>query len=212
MLDQISQQVSANHMEFPSYGFVHFPSPQLLTPAELEWNWANMRDGRKVVVLRRNPFDTAVSEYHHTIHRDLFYGGKLSFSDFLHSKPWGGPKAYEVFYSKLLLQRELYENSSSTMLIEYERLASDTKLVLTGLLDFMGIRELDIGIVERAVQEASLDNLQAQEKRDSPSIPHDALKFRRGQNFYGTNMSPHDFRYIQAATAQSTRDPDFRIA
>ncbi len=125
--------------------------------------------GKKVVLLVRNPYDTAVSQYFQWKHRMRPakkvlnnyppHGQDMTVFDFV-MKEFGGLPTVIDFLN--LWQREA-DKVGDILIVRYEDLRSDTAFVLTQILEFMG-QNPGAEEVTEAVRFGSVENMRQLEK------------------------------------------------
>jgi Sulfotransferase domain. len=154
---------------------------------------------KKVLLLGRNIHDTLVSSYIHMSQRSGTYTGTLS--DFIRDDYYGAVK-FLVYY------RQWYENQHiprAFRFLRYENMHTDPKSVLISALEYIGVTDIDMNLLETAIQYASFDNLKQIESeypfkvapsQNDPANP-ESFKIRRGKvGGYVDYMSAEDIVYI----------------
>ncbi len=125
--------------------------------------------GKKVVLLVRNPYDTAVSQYFQWKHRmrpakkvlNSYppHGEDVAIFDFV-MKEFGGLPTVVDFLNLWLSEAD---KVGDILVVRYEDLQSDTASVLAQVLDFMG-QEPSTEEVAEAVRFGSVENMRKLEK------------------------------------------------
>ena len=126
--------------------------------------------GKKVVLLVRNPYDTAVSQYFQWKHRMRPvkkalngyppHGEEVALFDFV-MKAFGGLPTVVDFLNLWLREAEAV---SEVLIVRYEDLRADTAGELTRVLNFMG-QAPDAEEVAEAVRFASVENMRNMEQK-----------------------------------------------
>lgn len=157
--------------------------------------WAESR----VLLLVRDPRDTVVSFFHHTGSRGI-RGTRardvrdvrprnvplpedMELSEFIRSESLG-VRAIVSYLNQAIAQAE--SNQTSFEVLFYEDMLADAAGQLEKLLGFFGVREIDESAIRRAVERASLTNLQGRERQRRARQGRDitnlsAFRFRRGE-------------------------------
>ncbi len=117
---------------------------------------ADYRD-KKVCVLVRDPRDVMVSCYFQATKRINVYDGPIS--EFIRCDHLGARRC-AAFY------RNWCENRSvprEFLLVRYEEMKADTRRVLRGVLEFIGVSGIDQSLLDDAVEYASFENMKKME-------------------------------------------------
>jgi hypothetical protein len=168
---------------------------------ELETDKAQYKH-KKVLLLVRDPRDVLVSYYFHISRRsDLFDG---SIAEFTRHEAYGIRKIvtfYNIWQANLHVPQAL-------LLLRYEELHADPHGKLREILDFVGAKNIDNGIVQKAVEFASFSNMkkleesrhfQSKKLQPGKSEDDDSFKVRRGVvGGYRDDLSVDDCQYINA--------------
>lgn len=119
---------------------------------------ASVFDSKKVIFLGRDFKDTLVSSYHQATKRVKVFKGSID--KFVRSKRFG-------IYKILAFHRIWKENAHRPidfLHITYEEMHADTHGVLIKVLSFMGEPEVDIDLVNEAVEYCAFSKMQKMEK------------------------------------------------
>lgn len=116
-------------------------------------------NGRKAVVVTRDPRDVMISYFHYlSARKDFRFGSTID--DLVRSDAFG-VKAYCIFHRRWL--------ANPHYLIRYEDLRSDPYEGFTGLLKYMGVEPCSSKVV-RALESSSMEKTRAAQKHSSESF------------------------------------------
>jgi len=161
-----------------------------------------------VLLLSRSVPDTLVSSYFQaTRRRDAFEG---SMSSFLRSPQFGVRKVV-TFLEQWHAARDI---PARFLHLTYESMHDRTSEILTEALEFLGVREIDPGVVDRAVEYSRFENMRRLEsgraighrwlRPGDPDDP-DSFKVRRGKvGGYREYLTPEDVAYVEGVVSAST--------
>jgi Sulfotransferase domain len=168
----------------------HVPCVFATHDDDAQWKTADHvdRDKRRyrrhrVILLVRDPRDVIVSLYHQKQDRRGAYDGTI---DAFLDEPVGGFASLLAFYDAWADNLDV---PAATLVVRYEDLHARPEAELRRMLDFLGIGDVDDGVVGEAVTFASFDNMRRLEEtgatgsaRLRPGRPddHDTYKTRRG--------------------------------
>ena len=133
----------------------------MILPENLAFNSRRFRK-KKIVLLTRDPRDTAVSMHfqltrRETIARDTFYTGSLS--DLLRDPYFG--------LEKIIKFNRMWSDNGAHcrdfMPVRYEDMRENPQPVLRGILQFLGEESPDDNLVTEACQAAEFDKMKQQE-------------------------------------------------
>jgi hypothetical protein len=163
-----------------------------------EWNERSAFWGKRVLLLVRDPRDTAVSQYFqwkHRMHRSKkalnFYpehGRDVSLADFVLREPMG----LEGVLDFLEIWQRTLPKVRAAHVVHYEELRSDTEGTLAGILDFLGTPASPASVAD-AVAFASVENMRqletasgnagyvGQRLKPGNAANPDSFKVRRGK-------------------------------
>lgn len=166
--------------------------------------------GKRVIFLARDPKDVLVSAWFHAKHRQSSYSGPIS--DFVRSKYTGIEKLL-VAHNRWWEHRH---RASSFMVTTYEEMHQNLEGVLYQTLSFLGHTTCDAGLVARAIEASSFENMREAERKTT--VAHksmralsttknasdkNARKVRQGRvGGYTQHLSPDDVAFIDTATAR----------
>ncbi len=172
---------------------------------DLETDKSRYQD-KKVILLLRDPRDLVVSCYFQASRMRNLYEGSLS--DFIRDDHYGIRKIV-TFYDIWHAHRHVPE---AFLVLRYEEMHADPAGSLRLVLDFMGAPLLDDGVVAKAVEYASFDNMKKMEQdgyfaseKIKTGRPGDeeSYKVRRGKvDGYVDYLSPEDCQYLDAVTQE----------
>lgn len=155
---------------------------------------------KKVIFLSRNIKDVVVSCYFQATRRIGKYDGSIS--DYIRSKRYGVRKII-TFYNIWSENRKVPKDF---LLIKYEDLHKNPEEVLSKVLKFLGLMEIENRVIKKAVDFASFSNMKEMEKNGifnspvmSPGKENDkeSYKVRRGVvGGYSSYLSEEDVNYI----------------
>lgn len=155
---------------------------------------------KKVIFLVRNIKDVLVSAYFHTTKRKNLFKGSIS--EFIRNNKYGAKKIV-TFYN---IWQANMNVPSDFMLVRYEDLHADAKGVLSGVLKFIGVEDVQKNILEDAVAFSRFENMKKLEKskvfksfKMNPGNENDleSFKVRKGKvGGYKEYLSEEDIKYI----------------
>ena len=162
--------------------------------------------GKKVLFLIRDPKDILVSCYFHATRRIDAYDGSIS--DFVRDTRFGICKVlafHNIWYANRHVPGEF-------SLVRYEDMHRLPDMAFRHALEFIGVRQIDDDVFNRAVQHASFESMQRMERDQvvpstilRPALVSDAesYKVRRGRiGGHRDYLGHEDIRYIDAAVAE----------
>jgi hypothetical protein len=162
--------------------------------------------GKKVMLLIRDPKDVVVSYYFQAIKRNKVFEGSLS--EFIRDE-YMGIKKILAFNSSWYNNQHLL---SEFKVVSYEAMHADPKGVLKESLAMMNIKEIDNVILQKATEYGSFENmkkLEASSQFDNDSMrpgnPGDpeSFKVRKGKiGGYVDYLSEEDIAYIDQVTQE----------
>jgi hypothetical protein len=176
---------------------------------EIEWkkSYKDLRadksryQDKRIILLVRDIRDTLVSAYFHATRRDQLFKGSLS--QFIRSQYFGARKIL-TFYRHWCINQT---TPRDMLTLYYEDMHDHPAAVLTRVLHFIGITEVDPDITDRAVEYASFDHMQQMEKdrrfnygllQPGNSDDPQSFKVRQGRvGGYTDHLSPRDIDYIR---------------
>jgi len=164
-------------------------------------------DGKKVILLTRDPRDLLVSNYHQATKRDNAYHGDLS--SFIHSDRHGIKKIIRFYQN----WQQVSLPDTEFMHLRYEDIHQDPAKALQNILDFIGLEAENDQTINTAVSFASFDNMKKMERNkyfDKKSMrPGDeevenSYKVRKGKvGGYDEELSREDLEYIHRLLAEA---------
>jgi len=169
--------------DIPRLQFTHDNDPCIRHHSRLQENKGRYRH-KPVVLLVREPKDTAVSMYFQFLKRDRIIDRTLS--QFMLGER-GGIKSVVEFYN--MWGRQL-DNGMNILLVRYEDMYADTLTELRRVVDFIGLQAIPDETLAEAVAYASFDRMQYMERADvlhsfrmTPGDPTDpeSYKIRKGR-------------------------------
>jgi hypothetical protein len=117
-------------------------------------------NGKKIILLFRDPKDVLVSYYFQQVKRGKRFEGTIS--EFIRNDKTG--------IRKLLAFNTLWYNNVKNfedfLLISYEELTADTAAAIRKALGFVGMENIDPELIEKAVQFANFKNMRDLESQD----------------------------------------------
>lgn len=156
--------------------------------------------GKKIILLTRDPRDLLVSNYYQATKRDHAYQGDLS--SFVRS-PRHGIKKIIRFYQNW---QQVSLADTDLMHLRYEDIHQDPARALQNILDFIGLEIDDDQTIKTAVSFASFEHMKKMEKNkyfDKKSMrpgdegDEDSYKVRKGKvGGYDEELSQEDLDYI----------------
>ena len=188
----------------PLLVFTHAQAATTIAQIHEAFRWRKVwwKDGKKLVLMFRDPRDVVVSLYYQEKFREHNYDGDLS--SFVRHHAWGIDLL--VDYMNLWLQA-LEENPANTCVIFYEDLHRNPCGVLARLVEFLEIKARP-ELIRESVEFARFENMRKMEARgeigsfrlrpSDPSNPN-AYKTRKGKiGGYREELSPQDIMYIDS--------------
>lgn len=188
------------HLEEVGRDFVEsLPEPHLLK-THLPLSMTPFAKAARYVVVARNPFDCAVSFYHHTrgfpTHYDFadgafetffecFLSGEVDFGDYFeHLVPWHEAAA-----------------GDNVHFLTFEQLKADAVAAISGIASFLGgeaaDRAADPTELARIVEETGFERMRRDQQRWSSARPADLPFVRRGAvGDWRTSFSPEQARRL----------------
>ena len=159
------------------------PEPRLIK-THLPFSMTPYRPETKYVCVARNPFDCAVSFYHHTrgfVHHYDFADG--SFDDFFECFI-SGEVDFGDFFDHLLSWHE-HRDDDNVLFVTYERMQADADRVIVEVGEFLGGRAEDVArdvrLRARVREESSFRSMSREQQRWSSTRPPGMPDFvRRG--------------------------------
>lgn len=156
--------------------------------------------GKKVIFLVRDIKDVLVSHYYQATKRVGSYNGNVS--DFIRHERYGAMKIitfYNIWYDNMSKPRDF-------LLVRYEDMHNSTGKILVSVMSFLGLDNIDEGIIRTSVEFANFNNLKNLEKEDyfqsdkirpTDSQDNESYKVRRGHmGGYTSYLSKADIDYI----------------
>lgn len=193
------KQMVAVCPSIPLISIIHDDLPQWKAPNELLANKTEY-EGKKVILLVRDPRDVVVSNYFQKTKRRMVYKGDLS--SFLRCKR-GSVDTLIRFYN---IWAENKHVPSDFLLVRYEDMHADAEKELRRVLDFLGLREVGNDIVREATEFARFENMRKMEMRNTlasgrlrPGNKNDpeSYKTRRGKvGGFVDYLSEADVEYL----------------
>lgn len=192
----------------------HDDSPQMKPAHRVIRDKRGYRN-RRVILLVRDPHDVVVSLYFHvTRRRRQPYQGDLS--DFVRD-PVGSLASLLAFYDAWTA-----DPAGDVLLVRYEDMHADPGNQLRRVLDFIGVSEVSDATVAAAVDRASFERLQREERAGTASTralrthtadDPESYKVRRGKvGGYQDYLHATDIDYVAAAVAGSRGARDLGYA
>jgi hypothetical protein len=171
------------HLEEQGSEAVRNLEPPRLIKTHLPVSMTPFSEAARYVVVARNPFDCAVSFYHHTrgfpkhydfadgsfeVYFECFLAGEVDFGDYFdHLVPW-----FEI------------AEKPNVLFMTYEDMRADTRTKIIELAAFLGgIAEEtagDAAALDRLIEETSFDSMRRDQQRWASSRPADRPFVRRG--------------------------------
>jgi hypothetical protein len=157
---------------------------------------------KKVLFMVRDPRDIVVSAYFQASKRKRVFEGELS--EFLRS-PLGSIDTILAFYNTWARERTV---SRAFHMVKYEDLHANPAFQLRGILDFIGLDEIQEASIQRAVEFASFENMRRLELegevgggrlvlRPADKDDLESYKTRRGKTGgYRDYLSEQDIAYL----------------
>ncbi|MEW6066684.1 MAG: sulfotransferase domain-containing protein [Nitrospirota bacterium] len=159
---------------------------------------------KKIILLCRDPRDVVVSLYHQKTRRSR-KKIKTDIHSFIKHKKYGIYNIIKV----LTIWHERLKNHPSLLLIRYEDIKEDALGNLLKILEFLGIKDIDMKKAVEAVSFSDFDNMKLMEAsgdfRNSKLLPADpsdpnSFKVREGKvGGYVLHCSEADQRYLTDA-------------
>ena len=161
---------------------------------------------KRVLFLARDPRDVVTSCYFQASQRrDLFKG---TISEFVRDPHYGIRKILTYFS----IWNENRDVPREFRLVSYEELKQDPQKTLRGVLEFLGVTDVDDALLSDAVEFSRFDNMKKMEQqrrfessRMQPGMSGggEGDKVRRGKvGGYTDYMSPEDIAYCSEAIAE----------
>jgi hypothetical protein len=151
-------QVKIRHDDDPFW-----KKPDELTPSKEKFK------GSSVILLVRDPRDVLISSYFEKTKRDFVYeeGKKFtgSLSDYLNEEI-GGFETLLRYYNIWFENRNMPKN---LLLVRYEDIQESPAKELGRILEFMGLKHINLDLVQEAAQYSSFDNMKKMEAAGSGS-------------------------------------------
>jgi hypothetical protein len=168
------------------------------TPYQLLSEVMGDYSGARVLFMARDIRDTLVSAYFQATRRIRVFEGEIG--DFLRSDRYGAQKIL-TFYQQWQLRRD---HPAEFLLVRYEDLHSDPRDTVQKVLEFLGIKQVRMDLLERSIEFCSFQNLRKAEKQNkfgnkilAPKELADAESYKVRKGKVG-NYS----EYLQAAEIQ----------
>ena len=163
--------------------------------------------GKKVVLLVRDPRDVMVSCYFQATKRINVYQGTIS--DFVREAHFGIERCV-TFYSVWGQNRRV---PAEFLLVRYEDMHADPQQVLKSVLDFMGVCDVSGQMLDSAVEFGRFDNMKKLEAtghfkrqvlRPGDATDQESFKVRRGKvGGYSDYLNPIDCQYLTHVIADA---------
>jgi hypothetical protein len=185
------------------------PLPRLIK-THLPFDRTPWHAGARYLYIARNPFDCAVSFFHHTRgfvkHYDFADG---TFDDFFECFVRGEVDFGDYFDNLLSwLPRAVEPN---VLFLTYEDMLADRRAAVTAIGEFLGGRAAELvalpGLVERIVDASSFDKMRVDQRRWSSQRPANMPEFvRKGVvGDWQNHFSPAQARRLAQRFAERTR-------
>ncbi len=154
------KKMAASCPKIPLIEMSHDDHPGWKTPKELLTSKQEYQ-GKRVILLARDPRDILVSRYFARSRRLMIYKGDLS--SFLRSK-MGSIDTIISFYN---IWAEARHVPAGFLLVRYEDMQADTGKEIRRMLDFLGLHEIGDDLIEEATEFARFDNMRRMEMSDA---------------------------------------------
>jgi hypothetical protein len=184
----------------------HDDDAQWKAAADVEVDKSGYRDQR-VILLVRDPRDVIVSLYHQMRDRRRVYDGTVS--AFVR-EPVGGFDSLLRFYDAWA---GALDELDDVLVVRYEDLHLDAGAELRRVLSFVGLEDVDDGLVDDAVRYGSFEHMRQLEEDDELGSDKlrpvrkgdaDSYKTRRGEvGGHRQELTPDDIGFLDAAMAAS---------
>jgi len=155
---------------------------------------------KKVIFLVRSIKDVLVSYYFYVTKRDKEFDGSIS--DFIRTEKYGAKRIVK-FYNSWYESRNI---PLDFMVLKYEDMKNDPETSLLKTLNFLGLDNIDVNIVKKAVEFAQFENLKKLERNEyfnkkamRPANKNDdeSYKIRKGKvGGYEEYLNKDDIKYI----------------
>lgn len=164
---------------------------------------------KKVLFIYRDPKDLIVSNYFQATKRVSKYTDFTgSISQFIRHPNYGIHKIVD-FYNIWHRNQHIPEDF---LFITYENLHSDTNKILRSVVEFIGIKEVEEEIIQKAVDFASFQNMRNMEKnkifkhhsmKPGDTQDEESYKVRKGKiGGYVDYLTTEDIEYIDTVISQ----------
>ena len=160
----------------------------------------------KVLFVYREIKDVLVSSYFQATKRTGKFEGPIS--AFIRSDKFGVKKIV-TFYNSWYEQQHVPQ---AFLALSYEEMHEDPHKALRQSLEFMGMKDVDAGLLETAVSFAAFNNMKKLESsgffqddkmRPKDTDDKDSYKVRKGKvGGYTENLSPEDIEYIDSTVVE----------
>lgn len=208
------EEMATHQPHIPRIVFSHDGPANLKSADQLLADDKQAYVGKRVVLLVRDPADVVVSYYFERTRRrerfnpDHFQPFDGNLSTFLYEER-GGLDSILAFYQGWANYQHV---PAALLLVRYEDMHADAGQALRRILDFMGLSEVSMEVIEEAVTFGRFDNMRRLEQQNSlaserlqPANPDDpeSYKTRRGRvGGFTDYLSPEEIAYIMTKRRQ----------
>ena len=186
------------HPEMPKISISHDDLPHDKRPEELERKKTRY-EGKKVILLIRQPGDAIVSLYFDLTKRKMRFDGDIS--SFIRLRK-GGLESFVQYYNIWEQNRHI---PSDFLLVRYEDMKANTERELRRVMDFICPHTITDEIIKRAVEYGCFDNMRKLEeagefeRRPLREVGNfETYKTRRGKiGGYIDYLNESDIKYLK---------------